>query len=500
MSNGSPLRNRAMQSIVWSMVRFGGDQIFNFIVFAAMARYLIPAQFGVFVVALVFVEFGKILASAGLVNSIYRAETLTPRLLDTVFWANVGLGCIVALVGWLFADHIANALGSPAAASVIAILGLLVPISALGATHMARNLREFGHRALAVRSLISGVLGGSLAILALINGYGLWALVIQRFVAETINTLVAWFSFRWKPGFEFSWSTLRDQLGLGGSMAGSQLLLLALARSQDIILARGVGIAAVGAYRTAWKTVELVAQGVISPFSNVALPALTKLRFDMKAFERGYLKMVGASALISFPALVGAGVLADQLIPLLYGPQWQNSIPIAQVLTFLALPFSLDFFADPAMVVLKKSSFIIRLSAIKLVTTLTFCIAAVPYGIVAVAIAYVARAYLTMIVQLLMFDRATGIQPIAVLKAVAPQLAAALVMGVVLIVFTQIVRPELFPAGILGHVIRLVISVALGVVVYGASLYVFLGAALRQDMVTTVRGLRRSSKPALEEV
>ncbi len=485
------LKHRAFSAVAWSIVRYGGDQFFNFVVFAAMARFLAPVQFGVFVVALVFVEAGKILATAGLVNSIYRAEELTPKLLDTVFWANIGLGVLVAVIGVAFSQPIAIALGSPDAGPIIAVLGFVVPISALGASHMSRNLREFGHRALAIRSVLAGIIGGTVALVALTYGYGIWALVFQRFIVETINTMVAWFSFRWRPGRAFSWSTLKAQLGLGGSMAGSQLMMMALVRSQDVILARGIGPAAVGTYRTAWKTIELVSQGVITPFSTVALPTLSKLQLDAKAFQRAYLRMVGASALASYPALVGAGVLADQIIPVLYGSQWQKSIPVAQVLTLLVLPYSLEFFCDPALVVLKKSSLIFRMGALKLILTLTFCIAAAPYGIVAVAGAYVARTYLTMIAQLIMFRHVTGLNLRTMLGSVAPQLAASVVMALMLAGLGYAVPAAMFPATMTGQILRLAIFVLVGGLVYAPSLFIMLGATRRRDLLSLVSSLRK---------
>ncbi len=487
------LKHRAFSAVIWSVARFGGDQFFNFIVFAAMARYLAPAQFGVFVVALVFVEAGKILATAGLVNSIYRAEKLTPALLDTIFWANIGLSVLVAAIGVAFSQPIAVALGSPEAGPIIAVLGFVVPISALGASHMTRNLREFGHRALAIRSVLAGIIGGTVALVALIHGYGVWALVFQRFVVETIGMVVAWFSFRWRPGLAFSWATLKAQLGLGGSMAGQQLMMIALVRSQDVIMARGIGAAAVGTYRTASKTIDLVAQGVIVPFSTVALPTLSKLQADMQAFRRAYLRIVGTSAMVSYPALVGAGVLADQIIPVLYGPQWQQGIPVAQILTLMVLPYSIEFFSDPALVVLNKSSLMFRMAIFKLIIAVVFCVAAAPYGIAAVAAAWVARAYLTMIAQLIVFRHVTGLHLRTMLGSVAPQLTAAAVMALVLIGLGHVVPAALFPATMTGRIVRLAIFILAGGLVYAPSLFVLLGQARRCELLALAGNLRKGA-------
>lgn len=480
------LSRRAAGAVGWSVVRYGGDQIFGFIVFAALARRLDPATFGVFIVGLAVAEIGKIIAQAGLVSSLYRAPTITPRLADTVFWANLATGLAVALVCLALRNPLAQGLGTAAAAPVIAALGFVVPISAAGATHMSRNLREFGHRALALRSLGAGLIGGALALAAAHAGWGVWALVVQRFASETIGTLVAWHAFRWRPGLQFSWSTLRAQWRLGASVAGSQLLLVALNRTQDVIVSRMIGIGAVGTYRTAWKSIEVVAQGLISPFSTVAVPTLVKLKHDMPAFRRGYVRMVSTSAMLSFPAIVGIGVLAHVLIPLLFGPQWQASIPIARVLCLLAPPFALNFFADPALTVLGKAGTIARLASIQLALTLLFCILAAPHGLVWFAAAYVARAYVTLALQMLLLRRATGISPAAVLAGIAPPFGASLAMAAFVWSLANALNLHAAPHSPAGFAM-LAGVIASGALVYGLVLLVLLGNRGRTDLTGLVR-------------
>jgi O-antigen/teichoic acid export membrane protein len=490
------LSRLAATSVFWSMARVGGDQVFNFIVFATLARFLSPAEFGLFVVALIYVEVGKIVAGAGLTTSLYRAPVLTPQIADTVFWGNLGFGAAVCLIGLMLSGPLATALGDPRAGPLIAALSLVIPISAAGASHMSRRLREFGHKALAVRSLLAGVTGGTLALLAAFNGYGVWALVVQRFTTEIIGTAVAWWSFRWRPGLEFSWPALKSQLGLGGTIMFSQLVLTSLARSQDIIIARMIGPAAVGVYRTAWKMTELISQGVINPFSTVSLPTLARLQHDQEAFARGYVKMVSASALISLPAIVGAGVLSNQIIPLMFGPRWDAAVPVSQILALMALPFALDFFADPALAVLKRSEVILRLALTKLASNLVFCIVAAPFGLTVFAAAYVTRAYLTMGLQLWLFHRATGVRPTRVLRGLAPPVVGAAVMAAVLMAAERTLPATPESSGLMLDVVRLAAFVAGGAAIYIGAVLLVMGPKGRTNIVGEVRGIMSRGRPS----
>jgi O-antigen/teichoic acid export membrane protein len=346
---------------------------------------------------------------------------------------------------------------------------------------MSRNLREFGHKSLTIRSILSGLIGGGLAIAAALNGFGVWSLVVQRYANETINTLVAWYAFRWRPGFQFSFQTLKQQIPLGGNVAASQLVILFISRAQDVIISRVLGASAVGSYRTAWKSVELIAQGTIMPFSTVSLPTLAKLQSDPAAFERAYLRIVAASGAISFPCIVGFGLLAGDLIPLIYGPKWTQSIPVAHVLVFLAAPYALNFFADPALTAIGRADVIVRLAVVQLISTVIFCSLAAPFGLTAIAIAYVVRSYLTLGLQLWLFQRATAIRAWSVLKAITPQVLAVAAMAAAVVAFS--ILKNAFPD------VRLYVAcaVVLGAMVYAGALTLTVGSKLRGEALSGAR-------------
>src|SRR3546814_13628870 len=96
---------------------------------------------------------------------------------------------------------------------------------------MALRLREFGHRTIALRSLFAGLIGGGAAITAALAGFGVWALVVQRLVAETIGAILSWTSYRWVPGIAFSLKQLRENLRFGGHLLGAPIIFLFLVLS-----------------------------------------------------------------------------------------------------------------------------------------------------------------------------------------------------------------------------------------------------------------------------
>ena len=229
------LKEKTARSIIWTIARTGSDYILSFAVFAVLARKLGPEAFGIFALAVAFAEFGKVLPAAGMATALQRARVVTPVMADTVFWASLGIAVLAAGALALLARPIAGAFGEPAVAPLLAALGAILVVSVAGAIHIALMLREFGHRAMATRSVVSNLAGGAAALAAANAGWGAWSLVVQRGVTEVAGTAMAWHAFRWIPGRRFSFEVLRDLAGFSASMTLTQVLFVALVRVQDLI-------------------------------------------------------------------------------------------------------------------------------------------------------------------------------------------------------------------------------------------------------------------------
>jgi O-antigen/teichoic acid export membrane protein len=469
-TQGAPpdLKEKTGASILWMIARTGSDFLLSFAIFALLARTLGPAAFGAFALAVAFAEFGRVLPSTGLVSAISRAKQVTPAMADTIFWATLGLSLALAALIAVVARPLATAFGAPEVAPLLIALGLLLPVSASGATHIALMLREFGHRVMASRSVVSNLAGGTAALAAAWSGWGAWSLVVQRAVTEAAGAAMVWHAYRWRPGRRYSGAVLREVAGFSGSMTVTSLLYTTLVRLQDLVVGRMIGVAAVGVYRTAWRTVDLISQAAILPFSQVSLPVLARLQDDLPSFAKAYLRIVRVSSALALPAIVGFAVLAPEAIILVFGQRWAASAGIARILGLMAVPFVLNYFAGPALAAMNRSGALAWIAGLQVTLTAVLTILAAPYGLQAIAAAYVLRSYVTLPVQMWALKRYTGVPYGPVLRAIAPALTASVAMGAALLALyhplhTRLDSPVLF----------LGIMMLLGTALYAALLLVF---------------------------
>jgi O-antigen/teichoic acid export membrane protein len=469
-TQGAPadLKEKTASSILWMIARTGSDFLLSFAIFAVLARTLGPAAFGAFALAVAFAEFGRILPNTGLVSAISRAKQVTPAMADTIFWATLGLSVLLALSIAAVARPLATAFGAPQVAPLLTVLGVLLPVSAAGATHIALMLREFGHRVMASRSVVSNLAGGAAALAAAWSGWGAWSLVVQRAVTEAAGTVMVWRAYRWRPGRRYSRAILREVAGFSGSMTVTSLLYTALVRLQDLVVGRMIGVAAVGVYRTAWRTVDLISQAAVLPFSQVSLPVLARLQDDLPQFGKAYLRIVRVSSALALPAIVGFAALAPDTITLVFGERWTASAGIARILGLMGVPFILNYFSGPALAAVNRSGTLAWIAGLQVALTAVLTVVAAPYGLQAIAGAYVLRAYLTLPVQMRALKRYTGVPYGPVLRAIGPAAVTSAAMGASLLALYQPLRARLD-----SPVLFLGVMVLVGGVIYAALLLLF---------------------------
>jgi O-antigen/teichoic acid export membrane protein len=426
------LRRKTRRSVGWTVARAVSDQFFSFVVFVLLARLLSPADIGIFAMAYVFAEVGRIVATGGLTQIIARAQQIDAKLVDTIFWTNVAVAVLYALLLAAIAAPLANMLRQPSAELPLQLLPIATVINALGASHMALRLREFGHRTIALRSLLAGLVGGSAAVAAALYGLGVWSLVIQRVVAEFVGAVLAWTSYRWVPGTAFDFGQMRANLAFGSNITVAQLIFLFLVRLQDLLIGASLGAAAVGVYRVAWRTTEIIGNGAIQPFASVGLQTYSRLQANPSALRDAYRSMLRSTAILSFPALVGLGVLAPHAIPMIFGAKWQEAGFLAQIFAFMAVPYTLNYFASPVLGAMGESRRQRTLAIVQLAATVAMTVLALPYGLFWVAAAYVLRSYLTLPLQIRFLRQASAIRFSDTWLAIRAPFAASCAMGVLL--------------------------------------------------------------------
>ncbi len=421
------LRQKTARSFIWCTARSGIEQGFSFVIFLFLGRLLTPDDFGLVALAAGIVEVLRLLSWVGLYEAVIRVPQLDEAAADSAFWTSVTLGAVLAAGVVLAAPAVAAFFAQPALKSVIRVMSLIVVVSALGIVHTGRLARNFGHKALAMRALAANFAGGLAAMAVILAGGGMWALVAQRLAAEAIQTVAAWTALPWVPRFRFSPAAVRHMAGFCARVTVANLVNGANMRVQEALVGTYLPIAAVGSLRVAGRLTELFQQLVFMPANQVSMVTFSRLQEDRSSLQRAYVQAIRLSGLVAFPCFLALAATGPDLVPWLFGSQWRASAPILQALCLGVAPTTLLYFMAPVQVAVGRTGTFAWFSVFHLGLAAAATVAFAPFGIVAVGVGLTLRAWILMPVILFLLKRDAGIRPMAVLFAMAPSFAGAVV-------------------------------------------------------------------------
>jgi PST family polysaccharide transporter len=460
------IKRQFATSSLWFVVGQGSSNLVNFAVFALLARLLGPTDFGLVAFAALFIELIRWFAFAGFPQALVQRAGWDDEVSSNAFWGNLILAVVLALILTIAFAPFMAAYYNPRLLWVIPALSLTLLIDAARAAHESKLQRDFDYKSLAKRTLFATTIGGIVGVVLAFFGFGVWALVANRIASSLANTLVIWAAARWIPRAMLSMNVIKPLLSFGLHLSGALVLNQLNSRVAEITVGAFLGPAPVGFYRIGWRAVAVINDAVIQPMNATALSAFSRVN-ETGSVAGAFLRITKACGALSFPIYFGAAVIAPEFIELCFGHKWQTSGWIMSVLALLGGANTLNNFSSPALTSVGKTRLVFMTNLVALASSAVIALALVRYGVVAVAIGFTARAYLTIPFVLWMLKRGLGLSPADAIKGLLPPFAVAAVMALSLLAIKHFWLSDFGPAA------RLAMIIPLGAVLYGFGLMLF---------------------------
>lgn len=337
-----------LKAITWAYSLNWGERIFSALFMLFLASLLGPRDFGVVSLALLYIAFLQLFLDQGFATAIIQRQNLEPEHLDSVFLLNlllsVGLVAISLLLGRLWA----TINGAPEIATISAVLSFSLVLQALTLVPVALLTRHMNFKGLSIRTNVSTVVGGFVGILVAWAGFGVWALVCQRLLADFISLVLVWSMSSWKPSFKFSWRHIRQLMSFSIGNFLTQLALFADLQAGSVVLGALFGPAAVGLYRAADRVMNSVVAMAVSSIQHVSLPQFSRFQEQPEELRSSVKVCIQMSSWLSLPALAGVFAVSRSLMATI-GPSWVSATDALRALCLFGMGIVLTCFTVPLM-------------------------------------------------------------------------------------------------------------------------------------------------------
>jgi O-antigen/teichoic acid export membrane protein len=455
------LRQRTLVGLGWNGAARLLGQLLQLAATVILARLLSPKEYGLLGMVLVFTGFASFVADMGLGASIIQRSTVTERHLNSVFWLNVATGIALTTAFALAAPLIARFYQEPQLRLLTVAIALSFFLGSLNVVQVALLDKVLNFRTKFWIETVSSVISGAVAVVLAFSGAGVWALVGQTLTQAAVRVLMMWSQSSWRPAWSFDFAAIRELMRFSGHLVGFGVVIYWSQNVDKLVIGRWIGSAALGIYSLADKLMRLPMASVTDVTTSVMFPALSSIQDDIESVRRAYLRATRMIALITFPAMVALGVLAEPAILVVYGAKWRGSIVILQLLCFAGLAQSATNTAGWIFMSQGRTDVLFRLGIYTTTVRAIGVLIGSHWGLMGVAWAYVLGGYL--FVWYPVWSRAGRIVNLsftALLRNVAGPLGCAALMGVLLWLSDR----WLFGAWVVE--LRLAIQIVLGVLLY----------------------------------
>lgn len=441
------------------------------IVTALLARILEPGDFGLVALAGIATHLLSTVTELGLTSALVQRREVGTRDLSTGFWLAMMSSSLVAIGAWAAADAVGSIMRAPAIVPFLRVMVLTLPISALGQIPDVLLQRKLDFRALARIDWISGVLSGVVGVAAALAGAGVWALVLQFISAAVVSTALRLLRSPWTPSLVFDLTSARGMTTYGASLVAVGLVNYATVNVDNALVGARIGAVALGYYLLAYNLVMMPSTNVGGLVSRVMFPALSMLQADRGRFVQAYAAMLRVVAVATFPLVVGLGVTAPMAILTFYGPKWDLSATLLQILATVGL-FQAINVSGVAYSAIGRPHILLAWAIVSLVVMTAGFMIGSAWGVTGVAWAYVIVCPVVCIPPHLIANRLIGLPQAEFFRVIAAPLVSAVIMGaIVLLVRAQMWLSAIPPA------LQLFVLTGIGAIAYAGVLIAIAFAA-----------------------
>lgn len=375
---------------------------------AILARLVTPEEFGVVAAASVILPFIYLLSDLGLSTYLVQVADADQRVLSTGFWFSICSGLVLGGVMFAFVPVMASALGVPEAGTVLRVLLLSVPLVVGAAVPTALLRRRMEFRRLAYQGALGAGLAQVAAIVIAFSGGGAWALVAQALTTIAVTCAGAWLTAHWRPSWHFSRPELREMARFGYKVVAVELVAVLRSWAETAIIAVSLGTAALGYLTIAQRLVQVAQELGGSAVAPVSVVILAKVRDAPQRLRDAYRRASTLTYGAVTPILTYVAVAAPLLIPVLFGPRWDESVAVTRGLAVAGI-LTIGAFIDHGLFyALGRPGRWFAYSTVTDVVTVGATALAVSHGLTAVAWAFVAVALLATVVRWVLVSREIG--------------------------------------------------------------------------------------------
>ncbi len=478
--------SKVMNSFIWRLFERVGAKGVELIVSLILANFLDPELFGSIALVLVVITVLQVFVDSGLGNALIQKKDSDNKDFSTVFFFNIVFCAVLYTLLFFTSPLFANFYDDPSLTPIIRVLGLTVVISGVKNVQIAYVSKTMQFKRFFFSTLGGTIFAAVAGIYLAVNGYGMWALVIQSVSNTAIDTIILWITVKWKPEFYFSFKRLKVLFTYGWKLLVSQLLDTGYNQLRSLIIGKKYTKDDLAFYDRANQFPGFITANINTSIDSVLFPAMSGVQDDKERVKSMTRRAMKTSIFLMAPMMAGLACCATPIVKLVLNDTWLPLVPYMIILCISYTFYPLHTANLNAIKALGRSDMFLKLEIIKKILGITLLLISMWYGVMAITLSMLASDIICQVINSWPNKKLIGYGYFEQLKDILPSIILAWVMGGIV-----------YCVGFLGlnEYVTLAIQVPLGVAIYtlGAKLFKMESFDYLLDLIKSIIGKKEKT-------
>ena len=329
--SGEGLQKKVLSGLVWKFGERIGAQLVSLLVRIILASILMPEDFGVVTMIMIFIEIANVFVVSGFGQSLIQKKDADNLDFSSVFYFSVTMSWILYFIIFLGSPVVASFYRKPVLTPILRVLALKLPLAGINSVQQAYVQKHMMFKRFFFSTLIGTLVSAVVGIVMAYHGFGPWALVAQYLCNSAMDTLILWVTVKWRPDFRFSKSRMKEMFGFGWKMLLSELINTTYKQVRSLVIGKLYSEQDLAYYDQGQKLPNIIVTNINSSIGSVLFPAMTTRQDNKETLKQIVRRSIQVGSYIMWPLMIGFAVVAEPVVSLVFSDKWLPCVPFLQI-------------------------------------------------------------------------------------------------------------------------------------------------------------------------
>jgi PST family polysaccharide transporter len=214
-------------------------------------------------------------------------------------------------------------------------MSLSILFNSIQVVPSALNRKMLRFKQIGIISVVVHIICGIIAIILAYIGFSYYTLVINGILTGLFTFIAYYILHPVNPSFRIEINSIRKIARFSIFQFLFQFFNYFARNTDNLLIGKYFSSSALGFYDRSYKLMRMPVQNLTYVITPVLLPILSKYQDDKTFIYNVYYKIVKLLAIIGFPLSIFLFFSGSEIIYIVYGSQWDQSIPIFRLLSLL---------------------------------------------------------------------------------------------------------------------------------------------------------------------